>query len=681
MGHIVKISTIEQKLAASKAIGGGPRGAGWRRGISGMPITIRLLLIIAFCLVPTIGLQVAVSWSQWAERKTEVSDLAARQAALLAGDVESIGEGARLLLTTAAEFLQDHTNGAECSLRLAATQRKAPSFAFIALVDQHGQVLCTSDPEMAATANDAGWLQGARAATAFGAGRFARSIHHPGGFLPFYLPLDATTGLDFGETLVAALDLPWLGRHLQQIQQGNPAFLAGGTLSVTDSDGVVLGRLPQHSEFVGRQVPAAAMAMVRASRPGIMPVRSVDGVVRVFGYLPPSPATNNLMTAVGFKESDLMADINSALWQGAMLLVLVTIAVATLTWIAARRFIGRPTQSLVAVARRWREGHLWARAADHDERSEFGQIGAAWNEMAAALQMRQEQLQEHSESLEARVAERTQELLTTNNRLQVEVTEREKTEAALLQSQKLQAVGQLAGGIAHDFNNLLATIQGCLDLIARTISEEQPQQHAWLQRATGAVSRGAQLTGRLLAFSRRRRLSVRSTDVNQLVTDLVALFGAATLGRRISVVTNLGSDVRSAVVEPSQLEAALLNLALNARDAMPEGGVLTFATSNEIIAEAIDDLPASTSASPCSIPASAWTRTSKNELWIRSLPPRVPRVPVWVSARYRLRLTNPAARCASIPDPGKARASPCCCHARSRPPMTKRHLWPRSAGR
>ena len=185
-----------------------------------------------------------------------------------------------------------------------------------------------------------------------------------------------------------------------------------------------------------------------------------------------------------------------------------------------------------------------------------------------------------------------EELLTTNNRLQVEVTEREKTEAALLQSQKLQAVGQLAGGIAHDFNNLLATIQGCLDLIARTISEEQSQQRAWVQRATGAVSRGAQLTGRLLAFSRRRRLSVRSTDVNQLVTDLVALFGAATLGRRISVVTNLGSDVRSAVVEPSQLEAALLNLALNARDAMPEGGVLTFATSNEILAEAADDLPA-----------------------------------------------------------------------------------------
>ena len=109
MGHNRENIDNQQNLQPPSATGGRLHGLRWRRGISGMPITIRLLLIIAFCLVPTIGLQVAVSWSQWAERKTQVGDLAARQAALLAGDVESIGEGARLLLTTAAEFLQDRT--------------------------------------------------------------------------------------------------------------------------------------------------------------------------------------------------------------------------------------------------------------------------------------------------------------------------------------------------------------------------------------------------------------------------------------------------------------------------------------------------------------------------------------------------------------------------------------------
>ncbi len=111
------------------------------------------------------------------------------------------------------------------------------------------------------------------------------------------------------------------------------------------------------------------------------------------------------------------------------------------------------------------------------------------------------------------MAERTRELLVTNNRLQVEIAERQNTEAALVQSQKLQAVGQLAGGIAHDFNNLLATVQGSLDLLSRGIPPEQKRQRGWIERASGAVYRGSQLTGRLLSFSRRQRLVVEASDV------------------------------------------------------------------------------------------------------------------------------------------------------------------------
>src|SRR4051794_38772951 len=122
MGSTVKMSAIQQDFAVPKATTGGRRhGLRWRHGISGMPITIRLLLIIAFCLVPTIGLQVVVSLSQWSERKTQVGALAAGRGALWGGDGERIGGGARLLLTTAAEFLQDRTSGVECSVRLAAT--------------------------------------------------------------------------------------------------------------------------------------------------------------------------------------------------------------------------------------------------------------------------------------------------------------------------------------------------------------------------------------------------------------------------------------------------------------------------------------------------------------------------------------------------------------------------------
>ncbi len=184
--------------------------------------------------------------------------------------------------------------------------------------------------------------------------------------------------------------------------------------------------------------------------------------------------------------------------------------------------------------------------------------------------------------LEAQVAERTRELSESNNRLQVEIAGREKTEAALHQAQKLQAVGQLAGGIAHDFNNMLATVLGNIELMERRLSQaaknwtenDTERLQKLIERATGAVQRGGQLTSRLLAFSRRQRLAARPTDINALLQELITL-ATSTLGRRVQVVAELREDLWPAMVDPSQVEAGILNLCLNARDAMPDGGTLT----------------------------------------------------------------------------------------------------------
>jgi nitrogen-specific signal transduction histidine kinase/CheY-like chemotaxis protein len=170
------------------------------------------------------------------------------------------------------------------------------------------------------------------------------------------------------------------------------------------------------------------------------------------------------------------------------------------------------------------------------------------------------------------------------------MAEREKTEAALSQAQKLQAVGQLAGGIAHDFNNMLATILGSLELMERRLQratsapdpKETERLLALIERATDAVQRGSQLTARLLAFSRKQILAVRPTDLNRLIGDLVTL-AASTLGRRVRIRTDLAADLWPALADPTQVEAAILNLCLNARDAMPEGGQLTIATGHETL--------------------------------------------------------------------------------------------------
>ena len=183
----------------------------------------------------------------------------------------------------------------------------------------------------------------------------------------------------------------------------------------------------------------------------------------------------------------------------------------------------------------------------------------------------EEALRELNATLEDQVAQRSEQL-------------RQK-EAALRQAQKMEAVGQLTGGVAHDFNNLLQVIIGNLDTVQRTL----PPEAARLQRAaSGAMNgarRAASLTQRLLAFSRRQPLDPKVIGVNVLVNGLSELVHR-TLGETVEVETVLGAGVWPVEVDPNELEAAILNLAVNARDAMPTGGRLTIETSNGHIDEA-----------------------------------------------------------------------------------------------
>jgi PAS domain S-box-containing protein len=159
----------------------------------------------------------------------------------------------------------------------------------------------------------------------------------------------------------------------------------------------------------------------------------------------------------------------------------------------------------------------------------------------------------------------------------------EQTREALFRSQKMEAVGQLTGGIAHDFNNILAVILGNVELLRLHFPSDTHAAEI-IDAVMRATLHGKDLTGHLLAFSRRRLLNPQPVDVNALVASVVRLLGR-TLGATIRVVTDTSSGSGLAFADPAALEAAVLNVALNARDAMPEGGVLTIRTSTVQITE------------------------------------------------------------------------------------------------
>ena len=179
-----------------------------------------------------------------------------------------------------------------------------------------------------------------------------------------------------------------------------------------------------------------------------------------------------------------------------------------------------------------------------------------------------------ADQLEGQVRQRTAELQAAMQRLKEEVAERERAEASLRQSQKMEAIGQLTGGIAHDFNNMLTGIIGSLDMMRRRIAENRTDGlERYLDTALGSAERAAALTHRLLAFARRQPLEPQPLDVSAVISAVAQLVTHA-LPENIRLQVDVSADLPHALADSNQLENAVLNLAVNARDAMPDGGEL-----------------------------------------------------------------------------------------------------------
>ncbi|MCJ2064887.1 response regulator [Methylobacterium sp. J-088] len=189
-------------------------------------------------------------------------------------------------------------------------------------------------------------------------------------------------------------------------------------------------------------------------------------------------------------------------------------------------------------------------------------------------------LQALNETLEARIAERTRELAEANAELKREIGERERVEDALRLNQRLEAVGQLTSGVAHDFNNLLTVISGNIEFLERAVADDRSKRRLAMMK--GAADRGARLTAQLLAFSRRQRLEPTPVGLNDTVASMRDLLQSS-IGGAVQIETTLQADLWPALVDATQIELVILNLAINARDAMAVGGRLTIETANVIV--------------------------------------------------------------------------------------------------
>lgn len=532
----------------------------------------RLLILVVAATLPGLLVLAYLQQELRRDRLDRIPDEALQQAELINTDMRSVMEGARQFSAVMARFLTVRTLDPGCAAHMEEVQGDLPSYAVVSVRDPAGRIICSSHAERASDTM-AQHCMHADAPAALGvvrSGLFTPATDTRGAVLPLCVAFSATEGRV--GYIVMELSLDWLAGHLLELR-----LPARSTVGVADREGTTLVRVPGQDSMAGRPMPPAVMPLIGASERGSAWVVGVDGKERVVGYV---PAGQGVFVSVGLFAPDILVDIDDAAWQGMLLMGLSIALSLALASLAGERFVRRPTAALLDAARRWSQGELSARARLMEARSsEFGRLAIAFNTMAEALGRRRAELEELNSTLEARVQDRTRALELSRNRLEIEIAERERTEAELHQAQKLQVVGQLAGGIAHDFNNLLSAIVGALDLIHRRLPPGQERLLPLVENALEAAQRGGRLTAQLLAFSRRQRLLPVPTDLNVPVLALTGLLGS-TLGRNIRIETDLAAELWPAMMDPTQVEAVILNLAISARDAMPDGGVLSIRTRN-----------------------------------------------------------------------------------------------------
>jgi signal transduction histidine kinase/ActR/RegA family two-component response regulator len=317
--------------------------------------------------------------------------------------------------------------------------------------------------------------------------------------------------------------------------------------------------------------------------------RTVTGLARQISGTP-------WVVLIEFPEEAFNAQANKFLWRT----IVISIVLLGLAWASALVLsvrITRPLHSLTKAASAMAAGER-SKLVNIRTNDEFGTLATAFNEMVVKVGDSQEELerkvQERTSELEK--ANRQLERFSESNALKRSQAEKERMEAVealrsseqqLQQAQKLEAVGRLAGGIAHDFNNLLTVIMGYSGLLMRSKVEKQTRER--IEEINKAANRASSLTRQLLAFSRKQVLKPEVLDINSLVESTGKMLRRL-IGEDVEVITSLKPGVGKINADPGQIEQVLINLVVNARDAMTDGGKITIETANVDLDPAYSDM-------------------------------------------------------------------------------------------
>jgi signal transduction histidine kinase/CheY-like chemotaxis protein len=359
-------------------------------------------------------------------------------------------------------------------------------------------------------------------------------------------------------------------RFLHLLQE---SFKRGEVVAILDRAGKFVARMPDHEERVGTLASVPWRQAIARSPSGWTENRTLEGTLVINAY---AETAHGWTAGVAVPEAQVAAPLNDILSAAILLATALTLLSLGVAAIIARS-MGDSMKALTAAAR-----DLGEEQDVTNPRVSFLEgetIARALVDASSELKRRQSLISQNQANLEEKVEQRT-------SQLREEIRKREATELTLRQSQKMDSIGQLTGGIAHDFNNMLTIIMGNLDTAMRRLKtiENSAVLNRPLESAMQGARNAAKLTHRLLAFARQQPLEPATLYLDRLISGMADLL-TRTTGEAIMLETVSSAGLWPTYADPNQVENCLVNLAINARDAMPDGGKLTIETANTYLDE------------------------------------------------------------------------------------------------
>jgi signal transduction histidine kinase/CheY-like chemotaxis protein len=511
-------------------------------------LRLRILAPAALVAVPAIALLLFISLDQRQQAERAVRQNAERLANLKVLQGERFVEGTRQLLVALSQSSEVRDLGSEaCSAYLRqVVPQLGTTYANIGVLDAKGTVMCSAAAVVSAPAADRAYFQRALSTKAFVVGEYIVGRQTGRASLPFAVPLLDLTG-EVRLVVFATVDL----RRFTEMLAGED-WPADATLFVTDRNHTVVAMHPGAEKWIGQSLKDGPVTERIGSQLRGTLDHSESGETEVFAFERVRPLDSGLTVRVLLSKTRAMAAATRAMYRNLVTFGLVAILVIVGVMTASDRLLMKPIAQLTKASRRLAAGDLGARVASSTTIPELHELAKDFDVMAAGLQDRE------------------------MARLRAEM-ERKDLEQQYHQAQKMDAVGRLAGGIAHDFNNMLTAILGYCELLLDD-PDLKENQRGDIREIERAGKTAAQLTRQLLAFSRREIVEPALLDLNAIVSGMDKMLHRL-VGEHIDMQTTLAPGLDPVKADRGQLEQVILNLTVNARDAMSDGGRISIETA------------------------------------------------------------------------------------------------------